>query len=127
MSQFIDGALTTGSIRLRDTGRASRTYCYVTDVEEVLWGIALHGEQPVYNVGGQSAITIRQLADLVGELTGARVEVPATDDSLAGAPSAVGMDLSRVTTEFGKREYIGLEEGLRRTIAWHRALRGAAD
>jgi nucleoside-diphosphate-sugar epimerase len=127
MSQFIDSALSTGSIRLRDSGQASRKYCYVTDVEELLWDVALRGEQPLYNVGGQSSTTIRELAELVGRLTNASVEVPATDDPLAGAPSAVGMDLSRVTTEFGKSQYISLEEGLRRTIAWHGALHDAAD
>ena len=122
MNSFIEKALGQGKIELVDAGKAFRTYCYVSDAVELLWQAALYGTQPVYNVGGHSTVTIAELAQLVGKLTGTPVIFPAVGKEIVGAPAEVHLDLRRVETEFHKTDYVNLEEGLRATIDWQRGL-----
>ena len=122
MNQFIESALTSKRIELQDSGRAIRTYCYIDDTIEMLWNIILNGTQPVYNVGGHSVASVADIARKVGDLTGAEVVVPTGADDRTGGPATVRLDLSRTEAEFGKTDYVNLEDGLRRTIEYQRGL-----
>jgi nucleoside-diphosphate-sugar epimerase len=122
LNSFIEQALGQGKIDLMDAGKAIRTYCYVSDAVEVMWQAALHGTQPVYNIGGHSTVTIGELAKLVGQFVGVPVWFPAQSVEVAGAPEEVRLDLTRPETEFQKTSYVGLEDGLRATIEWQRQL-----
>jgi nucleoside-diphosphate-sugar epimerase len=122
MNQFIEAALTKKRIELQDSGRAIRTYCYIDDTVEMLWNIILNGTQAVYNVGGHSVASVADIAKKVGELTGAEVVIPTGAADRTGGPQTVRLDLSRVETEFGKTDYINLDEGLARTIEYQRGL-----
>lgn len=122
LNSFIEQALGQGKIELMDAGRAIRTYCYVSDAVELMWQAALHGTQPVYNIGGHSTVTIGELAKLVGQFVGVPVLFPAQSVEVAGAPEEVRLDLTRPETEFQKTSYVGLEDGLRATIEWQRQL-----
>ena len=122
MNSFIEKALCHGKIELMDAGQAIRTYCYVTDAVELMWQAALHGTQPVYNIGGHSTVTIGELARLVGQIVGVPVSFPARAAEVAGAPTEVQLDLTRPETEFKKTGYLGLEDGLRATVEWQRHL-----
>jgi len=122
MNAFIEKALCQRRIDLLDAGEAVRTCCYISDAVELLWQAALHGTQPVYNVGGHSTVTIADLARLIGDLTGSSVAIPSAQSRVAGAPAEVRLDLGRVEREFGKTSYVSLEEGLRATIDWQRGM-----
>jgi UDP-glucuronate decarboxylase len=122
LNSFIERALCQRRIELLDAGKAVRTYGYVTDAVELLWQAALHGTQPVYNVGGRSTVTIAELAELIGGLTGAPVVFPASQKEMAGAPEEVRLDLSRVENEIKKTSFVELKTGLHRIIDWQRGL-----
>ena len=122
LNSFIEKALCQRKIELLDAGTAVRTYCYVADTVELLWQILLYGKEPVYNVGGRSTVTIADLARMIADMTGVTVIFPPTEAEIAGAPEEVRLDLTRVETEFGKTQYVSLEEGLRATIEWQREL-----
>jgi UDP-glucuronate decarboxylase len=122
LNSFIEKALCKKQIELMDAGKAIRTYCYVSDAVELMWQAALHGTQPVYNIGGHSTVTIGELAKLVGEITNVPVSFPATQAEVAGAPEEVRLDLTRPETEFRKSNHVSLEDGLRATIEWQREL-----
>jgi nucleoside-diphosphate-sugar epimerase len=122
MNNFIEKAICQGKIELLDAGQAVRTYCYIADAVELLWKILLYGKEPVYNVGGHTTSTILDLAFIIGKMTGVQVIVPEVQAGLAGAPAEVQLDLTRVETEFGKSNYVNLEDGLRATIEWQRSL-----
>jgi dTDP-glucose 4,6-dehydratase/UDP-glucuronate decarboxylase len=94
----------------------------VSDVVEMLWSVLLRGRESVYNVGGNATTTIADLAQAIGAVTKARVVLPEEDAGVAGAPDHVQLDLTRTREEFGKRDYVTLEEGLARTIDWQRML-----
>jgi nucleoside-diphosphate-sugar epimerase len=121
LNSFIQKAL-NGKITLMDKGEARRTYCYVEDAVEILWNILLHGKDPIYNVGGTSRVTIRELAEMIGALVHVTVEYPETSHTLKDAPEDVCLNMSKVENEFRKTTYTPLSEGLSRTIRWQQAL-----
>ncbi len=116
LHSFIEQAITTGKIVLMDKGESIRTYCYIDDVIQMLLHILFDGKDIVYNVGGTSRITIAELALLIGKLTGAKVIFG--EKGLEGAPEDVSLDLSK----WGDRQFIQLEEGLKKTIKWQKSL-----
>lgn len=122
LNTLIRRALLEYRVALLDQGAARRTYGYITDVVEMLFSILLYGRDAVYNVGGRSSTTIAELARAIAEIAGVPMSLPAQDRGLAGAPSDVSLDLTRVCQEFGKRDFVPLHEGLERTIAGYRAL-----
>src|SRR3990167_9063700 len=120
---FIGRALTERKIELMDAGEVLRTYCYITDAVQMMWNILLHGTENVYNVGGISRTTIAKLAKLIGKITKVPVIIPKLKKrALASAPEDVRLDLQKVTKEFGKKDFVSLKNGLRRTIEWQKEL-----
>ena len=111
-----------GPIELLDAGEAKRAYCYVSDAVELMWHIILNGGQACYNVGGVSTVKIKELAARIAKLLRVPVKVPKVDAGVAGAPGAVRLDLRRILGEYQKKEFIGFDEGLARTVSWHKAL-----
>jgi nucleoside-diphosphate-sugar epimerase len=70
-------------------------------------------------------VTVNDLAAIIGLELEADLVIPLQADG-SGAPAAVELDLSRYEQEFGPKSFVLLEEGLARTIAWHRALEAEA-
>lgn len=122
INSFIERGITSGKIALQDMGAANRTYCYVSDAIEILWQIALHGNEPIYNVGGFSKTTIANLARTIGDYLGVPVEFPRSQREMGGSPSDVELDMRLVRTEFGKTDYVPFPDGIARTIAWQQEL-----
>jgi UDP-glucuronate decarboxylase len=123
LSGFVNQALTTDHIEMKYSGNGMRTCCYAKDVAVMLWKVALHGTKPVYNVGGHSVTSISELATIVAKLTGATIKIPESDTEMPGSQALPRMDVSLMDADLGKTEYTTLEEGLKRTIAWHQLQR----
>lgn len=122
LNNFIEKALNHGKIEMLDKGEAKRTYCYITDAVELLWNILLFGKDAIYNVGGQSRITIADLAKLIAKETGVSIVFPKKSSDLMGAPDDVYLDLTKVKQEFNKHQFLSLEEGIKTTINWQKNL-----
>lgn len=118
--QFIEQALETKTINLLDKGDAVRTYCYIDDAVEMLIKILFFGEQSVYNVGGTSTVTIKQLAEKIAELI-PDTKIVLGEAGLDGAPQDVKVCLDRITEEF-PIQFVPLETGLKNTIEWQKSL-----
>ena len=121
LNSFIEKAL-SGQITLLDQGQAKRTYCYISDAIEIMWQVLLFGKEHVYNVGGESRTTIRELAHKIGNYLKVRVQFPKDAADMAGAPDDVYLDLTKALKEFGKNKYVSLDEGLANTIEWQKIL-----
>lgn len=118
---LIEKALETGAVNLLDNGLAKRSYCYISDAVNMLWKILTEGTSAVYNVGGDSETTILQMAQSIGST----LSVPVTavsSGSVAGAPSNVRVSTDLYRSQF-ENKLIGMDEGLQRTIQWHKGLR----
>jgi GDP-L-fucose synthase len=103
------------------TGAASREFLYVDDAAR---GLILAAEQynksdPV-NLGSGMEITIRDLVDLIHELTGYYGEIRWDTTKPDGQPRRC-LDVSRAKREFGFEAKMPFREGLKRTIAWYEA------
>jgi len=121
LNNFIKKGLINNCIDLMDNGLAYRTYIYVSDAVELMFKILFEGESDVYNIGGESRVTIGGLAKSVGNLLNVPVNFPDNSDyGMPGAPDDVFVDMTKVETEFGKQNYIPLEIGLAKTISWQK-------
>ncbi|MCZ2135340.1 MAG: SDR family oxidoreductase [Burkholderiales bacterium] len=123
VSNFIVQALRGEPITIYGEGQQTRSFCYVDDLIEGfvrLMGTDATCTGPV-NLGNPGEFTIRQLAELVIELTGAasRLEfrpLPA-DDPMQRKP-----DITLARERLGWAPGIALREGLTRTIAYFDSL-----
>jgi len=124
LPSFIGKGL-AGEIKLLDNGDAVRTYCYVTDAVQLIWKILFHGKDSIYNVGGNSRITISDLALKIGNYLDAPVVFPKDSaNSLVGSVTEMSVDMSKAEEEFGVVSYIGFDDGLKKTIEWVKLLHG---
>ena len=105
-------------INLMDAGEALRTYCYITDVIEMLLLILKKSKCPVYNVGGKSTLSIKELALKIGKIMDAKVTIPKSKAYLGDAPKIVNLNLERIEGEFKRKDYVDLDTGLQTTIDW---------
>lgn len=121
MNSFIEQAITTSRISLKDSGDAMRTYCYVADAIELCFNVLGKGSDDIYNVAGNSRIKIRDLAKLISDITGAKLEFPETDLSgVVGAPDDVWLDISKAIALSGKADFTTLLRGVTNTINWQK-------
>ena len=107
-------------------GSPTREFLYVDDCVEGLLLAAdrYDGPDPV-NLGTSEEISIRDLAELVAELTGFEGEI-VWDTSMPNGQPRRRLDVSRAKELFGFEAQTRLRDGLARTIEWYRATVPAA-
>jgi GDP-L-fucose synthase len=114
------------SIECWGTGRASREFLYVDDAAEAIVLAAERYDEPdPVNIGSGSEITIRELTEMIAELTGFEGKLVWDPTKPEGHPRR-RIDASRAREKFGFEAKTPLREGLRRTIEWYRAQVGGA-
>ncbi len=101
------------------TGLASREFLYVDDAAR---GIILAAERynkpgPI-NLGAGMEITIRDLVDLIVELTGYSGKVQWDKTKPDGQPKR-SLDVSKAIQEFGFEAKMPFKKGLKNTIEWY--------
>jgi GDP-L-fucose synthase len=102
-------------------GTPTREFLYVDDCVDGLMLAAerYDGPEPV-NLGAGKEISIRDLAELVAELTGFEGGIR-WDTSMPNGQPRRSLDASRARELFGFEARTPLRDGLERTIAWYRA------
>ena len=119
VSNFIVQALKGEDITLYGNGSQTRSFCYVDDLVE---GIVRMMEQPTeigpINLGNPGEFTMRELAELVLELTGSKskiVERPLPKDD----PTRRQPDITRARKALdGWEPKVALRDGLQKTIPY---------
>ena len=107
------------------TGNATREFLYVDDCAEAIVLAAQHYESPEpVNLGAGFEISIRDLAELVAELTGFKGRLTFDRTKPDGQPRR-SLDVTRARNSFGFSATTDFRSGLQRTIEWYRAQRGA--
>ncbi len=107
-------------IEVWGTGRVSREFLYVEDAARgiVLAALEYQGEEPV-NLGTGFEVTIRELAELIGNLMGFQGTLRWDTSKPDGQPRRC-LDTSRAEKGFGFRATTRFEEGLKKTIECYR-------
>jgi GDP-L-fucose synthase len=100
-------------------GTPTREFLYVDDCAEGIWLAAQHydGAEPV-NLGTGDEIAIRELAELIAELTGFDGEIVWDTARPNGQPRRQ-LDVTRAEKLFAFRAKTSLREGLERTVDWY--------
>jgi GDP-L-fucose synthase len=113
------------SIEVWGDGSASREFLFVDDAARAITLATerFDGPQPV-NIGAGREITIKELVELIRELSGFSGAINWDTSKPNGQPRR-GLDTSRAETLFGFRASTSFEEGLRKTIDWYRASRSS--
>jgi UDP-glucuronate decarboxylase len=119
VSNFIMQALQNQDITIYGDGVQTRSFCYVDDLVEAFVRIMGTGDEvtgPI-NIGNPREFTIRQLAEMVIDLTGARsklINLPLPQDD----PRQRQPNIDQARAVIGWEPTTPLEEGLRKTIAY---------
>ena len=125
VSNFIVQALKGEPITIYGDGAQTRSFCYVDDLVAGLIALmdSREGFTGPVNLGNPGEFTIRQLAEQVIALTGAKSELfrqplPADD------PRQRQPDIALARAELGWSPSVQLEQGLTQTIAYFRSKLG---
>lgn len=119
---FISRALAGEDLEVHGDGTQTRSFCYVDDMVEGLVQVFNSDLSGPYNLGNPQETTIIELARIVVDLCGSpsgirHIERPEQD------PTRRCPDIGRVRSDIGWEPRVNLEEGLRKTIEYFRALR----
>jgi dTDP-glucose 4,6-dehydratase len=119
VSNFIVQALRGEPLTVYGDGSQTRSFCYVDDLIDGIVRLFEQGDAEPVNIGNPGEFTVRELAEIVRRLTGARSPVVMqplpTDDPKQRRP-----DIGRARALLGWEPRIPLEDGLERTIAYFR-------
>ena len=125
VSNFIVQALQGVPLTVYGDGGQTRSFCYVSDEVDGIYRLFNGSETMPVNIGNPNEFTVRQLAEMVVELTGSSSPIishplPADD------PKVRQPDITRARNLLGWEPSVQLRDGLVRTIEYFRGLRGSA-
>ena len=119
VSNFIVQALKGEPITIYGDGSQTRSFCFVDDLVNGLVHL-MEADNTItgpVNLGNPVEMTIRELAEQVIEMTGAKselIEKPLPSDD----PTQRCPDINRAKTQLGWVPSVALEDGLKRTIQY---------
>lgn len=121
VSNFIVQALKGEPLTMYGDGNQTRSFCYVEDEVDGIYRLFMHGDAQPTNIGNPNEFTVRQLAEIVLEITGSRSQIvsrPLPEDD----PKVRQPDISRARRMLGWEPKIDLREGVRRTVEHFRSV-----
>lgn len=116
---FIEQALAGRPITVYGDGSQTRSFCFVSDLIEGIYRLALSDEHEPVNLGNPEEYTILDFAKLVVRLAGSTSEIvfrEAPEDD----PRRRQPDITKARRLLDWDPKIKLEDGLARTIEWFR-------
>ena len=123
VSNFIVQALNGEPITIYGDGSQTRSFCFVEDEVEGLYQLFLRGDANPCNIGNPVEYTVKQLAEIVVELTGSKAPIvyePLPEDD----PKVRQPDITRAKAMLGWSPKIDVRTGVQRTIDYFRTLMG---
>ncbi len=117
---LIGQALKGEPLTVYGDGSQTRSFCFVSDLIEGIYRLALSKEHAPVNIGNPQELTVLEFAETIIRLTGSASEIVhrpmPVDDPKQRRP-----DITKARTLLDWEPKIDLEEGLRTTIDWFRA------
>src|SRR6185369_16620727 len=102
-------------------GSQTRSFCFVSDLVDGLYRLMMSDERYPVNLGNPLEMTVLEFAGYIRDLTGASSEIifqPLPQDD----PKQRKPDITKAQTILGWEPVVPLEDGLRRTVEYFRAL-----
>ena len=119
LPNFLYQALTGQSITVYGDGQQTRSFCYISDLIEGICRLLESDEHLPTNIGNPQEITILEFAERILALTEAKVSIefkPLPQDD----PKQRCPDITKAKKVLNWEPKIGLEQGLRQTLAYFR-------
>jgi UDP-glucuronate decarboxylase len=125
--KFVNQAINNDPITVYDEGQATRSFCYVTDQIVGLYKLLLtdHLDGEVVNIGNDEEISILDLAREIKQVSQSSSDIVLNTEptyNLEYDPKRRCPNLEKARSLLGFIPNIPLDEGLRRTIEWTRAI-----
>jgi len=106
-------------VEIWGTGQPTREFLYVEDcAEAILLATEKYNKSEPVNIGAGFEITIKNLVNLICQLTGFEGEIIWDATKPDGQPRRC-LDTTRAFKEFGFKAKTNFETGLKRTIEWY--------
>jgi dTDP-glucose 4,6-dehydratase len=121
---FIDQALKGQPMTVFGDGSQTRSFCYVSDLVDGLYRLALSDERYPVNLGNPREMTILEFGERIRRLTGTTAPLefkPLPQDD----PKRRQPDIAKARRVLGWEPKVDLEAGLRETIEYFQALGSA--
>jgi UDP-glucose 4-epimerase len=123
---FIEQALQNKPLTVHGDGRQTRSFCYVSDtvngIKKAMESDKAVGE--VINIGADQEISIRELAEIIIEMTGSESTIEYIPyENFVGRYEDVRNrvpDLAKAGQLLDFQPMVSLQEGLQKTITWHK-------
>ena len=116
---FIYQALNGTPLTIYGDGKQTRSFCYVSDMVDGLWKLLNSSVHDPLNLGSPEEMTILEIAETVRRLVGSRVPFafkPLPQDD----PKVRRPDITKARKLLHWEPRVGLEAGLKETIAYFR-------
>ena len=121
VSNFIVQALMNEPITIYGDGSQTRSFCYVADEIDGIYRLFMHGDSGPTNIGNPDEYTVKELAEIVVELTGTSAEIVYRDLPVDD-PKVRKPDITKARTTLGWEPKVPVREGVARTIEYFRTL-----
>ncbi len=121
---FIASAITAKPLTIYGSAEERATYCYISDMVDGLIKLMEQESGAIFNLGSLEQETIKEIAQIVINLTGAKVAIE-TAESLPYLSTQGLPDITRAKEILGWFPLVPLEVGLKKTIDYFLAHKGA--
>ncbi len=121
---FLDQALRGEPMTVFGDGSQTRSFCYVSDLVDGLYRLMQSDERYPVNLGNPQEMTILEFADRIRRLTGSTSRIihePLPQDD----PKQRKPDIGKARHILGWEPRVALEDGLRQTIEYFRAVQAS--
>ena len=118
---FLDQALQGQPLTIFGDGTQTRSFCYVSDMVDGLVRLASSDERFPVNLGNPAELTILEFAERIRRLMGAELPIvfePLPQDD----PQKRRPDITKAKRLLGWEPKMNLEDGLRETVGYFKAL-----
>jgi nucleoside-diphosphate-sugar epimerase len=127
ISRFIDAFMKGGTPVIYGDGEQSRDFTFIANVVDanIKASLSTRAAGEVMNVANGERVTLNQLVDVMGRVTGKTDVAADYQPERQGDVKHSQADNRKAVELIGYEKLVGLEEGLRRTIEWWKSSRFA--
>lgn len=123
MSNFLYAALNGQPLKILGTGKTRRSYLYGSDAAFLLLRILCKGESgSTFNLGHPEGVSLSDVAALVVQHASRPLEVSVNTARGLAVESHLIPDMSRAMKSFDFVPSISLNDAIKRTLSWYRAV-----
>lgn len=123
---FLSQALRGEPLTVFGTGTQTRSFCYVSDLIDGIYRLALSDQRGPINIGNPTERTMIEFANQIIEATGSSSTITFLPQPTEDDPKQRRPDITKAQTLLGWEPKVGLAEGIRQTIGYFRDKLGIA-